>query len=448
MNKKIYIPVIIVILVLISVIATFLLFKDNKKVTIITLDINPSIEISLDKNDNVIDIRALNDDAKKIVDGDYKGKDLDETFDIMINKLKDNGFINDNEVDVIIYAEGKLNSKDVEGHIFNIFNKSDINPYIITVDKITEEDKELAKKYNISPAKASYINSLIVDNNKLSIDELLDKPVMELKEMKETGNYCDEGYILEGDWCIKEKNRVSAKEGKVCPVEYTDIDGTCYKEGKSIDTGNLKCRDGYTLKGEEFVRLVSENPIPNKVTCTKGTRKAKLEMGLTGSKASDADEIVCVDLSSAKAPTQRCLTINHIMIGGECADGPKPTINGGCYTKDNKNQWICPNGAIYHRSQNSVPKYCPETIKYYNPVVKSYKCNNGYELKNNKCVREEKEGPERERKCESGYELKNDRCVNTKDSTNYINGYYCDDKEERVVDKECIIYERIEVKHN
>lgn len=199
MNKKIYIPVIIVILVLISVIATFLLFKDNKKVTIITLDINPSIEISLDKNDNVIDIRALNDDAKKIVDGDYKGKDLDETFDIMINKLKDNGFINDNEVDVIIYAEGKLNSKDVEGHIFNIFNKSDINPYIITVDKITEEDKELAKKYNISPAKASYINSLIVDNNKLSIDELLDKSVMELKEMKETGNYCDEGYILEGD---------------------------------------------------------------------------------------------------------------------------------------------------------------------------------------------------------------------------------------------------------
>lgn len=48
MNKKIFIPVIIVILVLISVIATFLLFKDNKKVTIITLDINPSIEISLD----------------------------------------------------------------------------------------------------------------------------------------------------------------------------------------------------------------------------------------------------------------------------------------------------------------------------------------------------------------------------------------------------------------
>lgn len=86
MKKKILIPLIIALIIL------TIFIKKDKTVTIITLDINPSIEISLDKNNNVIKIKALNDDAKNIIDDNYKGKTLDKTFTIMIEKLKDNGF--------------------------------------------------------------------------------------------------------------------------------------------------------------------------------------------------------------------------------------------------------------------------------------------------------------------------------------------------------------------
>lgn len=458
MKKKNIIPIIVAIVVLI-IVTIFVLFKKNEPATIITLDINPSIEITLDKDNNVIDIKAMNDDAKIIVDDSYKGKNLNKTFDIIIKKLKDNGFVDENELDVILYVDGKLNSSDIEGSIFESFNKNDVNPYIIKIDKVTKEDKKLAKKYNISPAKASYINYLIKENKKLSIDKLLDKPVKELMEMKETGKYCNEGYTLEGSWCIKEKNRVSAKKGRVCPKDYYDVDGICYKEGKTIDTGKLKCRAEYTLVEEECIKNEEIEPIPNEVTCTEGKKMTKDELGLSRIESKEVNQIICVDLSNAKEPTQRCLTINHTMIDGECADGPKPTINGGCesgdylvnggcYTKDNKDQWICTDGGIYHKSQNSVPKYCPETIKFYDPVIVSYKCENGYELKNSKCIKEYREGPEREKTCEDGYELANDRCINKKDTANHIEGYVCDDEESRIEKNQCIIYERIEAKYN
>ena len=457
MKKKNIILIISISLLVIGIIL-FLLFRDKTK-TIITLDINPSIEMSLDNKDNVINVRALNDDAKKIVNDDYKGKTLDKTLDIMIEKLKDNGFVHGHDVDVVLYVDGKLTSKDVEGHIFNTFNKRDVNPYIVSIDKITNEDKKLAKKYNMSPAKASYINSLMKGNKELSIDELLNKPVMELKEMEESGNYCDEGYTLEGDNCLKEIKRTKANPGKVCPEEYTDINNICYKEGKSIDTGKLKCRDEFILDGEDCIRTHEIDSIPDEVACTKGEKKTKLEMGLTGADAGNANEIVCVDLSKATHPVTPCEAndgTEYTIANGKCYWHRAPVIDTGCPGKQRVNGecWDDATGIYICKGHRDGQRYsnkdaiCPDSIKYYDPVVISYKCEKGFELKNNRCVKEDREPPERERTCETGYELKNDRCVNKNDTKSFIDGYVCADDRARVEDKECVIYEIIDAKHN
>ena len=45
---------------------------------------------------------------------------------------------------------------------------------IIVVKELSKEDKALAKKYNVSPAKISYIKEITSKNKKISIDNLVE----------------------------------------------------------------------------------------------------------------------------------------------------------------------------------------------------------------------------------------------------------------------------------
>lgn len=49
---------------------------DEKVASTITLDINPSIKLELDKDEYIINVVSLNNSAKAILEGNYKGKNL------------------------------------------------------------------------------------------------------------------------------------------------------------------------------------------------------------------------------------------------------------------------------------------------------------------------------------------------------------------------------------
>jgi len=292
MKKKIIIPIVVVMLILIIGLVGFVLWN-NRIVSTITLDINPSFEINLTRNELVRSVVALNDDAKDIISSDLKGKSLDDTLESITNNLANN--YDNNNIDVILYTEGKIQDEDVASKVEFIFGKKDIHAEVIVIEKITKEDKKLAKEYNISPAKAFYIKSITDNNDNISIEDIANKSVTELKETKITGKYCDKGYTLEGDWCIKEIDRVKASGGEVCPKEYYEYNGKCYGETASIESENYICRDGFKLDNNKCVKEITENAIPTKYSCTKGTSKTKAEAGLTFATAGDANDIVCDD---------------------------------------------------------------------------------------------------------------------------------------------------------
>ena len=84
------------------------------------------------------------------------------------------------------------------------------------------------------------------------------------------------------------------------------------------------------------------------------------------------------------------------MIGGKCANGPAPlinggcpngdtVINGGCYTIDDEDQWVCPNGSIYEKSKGTYVDLCPDTFTYREPEIKGYSCNEEFKFVDNKC---------------------------------------------------------------
>lgn len=452
MKKKIIIVLTTCLVLIVGVIC--FLIKRNNSGYIITLDINPSIQINVSNDDVVKKVVALNSDAKKIVSNKLENISLKDALNTIVEKVIDNGFVDADEISIVFYSSKKTDDVDTIDFVRNSFETKNIHAEIIIVDKITSEDKKLAKKYNISPAKASYVNSVLKEKDNIPVENLVDKSIDDLRETKDTGWYCDTGYILEGSNCLKEIERTSATYGDICPRGYYEYNNKCYEEVGILESDKLICNDDFTLKDDKCIReeVVDAEP---KYSCSKGELKTKRELFMTG----DAeDSYYCVDKTNAKAPTLRCLTHNHTMINGKCANGPKPTINGGCiegdylvnggcYDIDNEDQWVCPDGNIYEKSKGTYVELCPDTMTYTKPTITGYSCQKDFKLKDNKCVREEKVDAFHERYCKSGYDLvDNDKCINYSNTASKEKGYICTGPDSRLRGNVCVSYKLVDAK--
>jgi len=434
MKKKIIIPIGIVALFLVI---GFIIFDNNKIVSTITLDINPSIEINLTRNEKVKSVVALNEDAKEIVNGNLKGKSIDDTLKQITDNLIEKGYVaEENFLEIILYSEGDISNKELETKLKETLEKKKIDSNITTIKKVSKEDEELAKKYDVSPAKISYIKSIIKDNENINIEDLSNKSVSELKETKATGKYCDKGYTLEGDWCLKEKERVFATSGEVCPRGYVEHEGKCYEETMAIESKNYICNDGF--------KLVDNKCVMNEVT--DAFRKCN---------SGDYDNGYCVrkELIGNAEEYCRLTPATDILMNHKCY-GPKPTINGGCLNGDKLMNGGCVDMNSYYASDYRCKSgdlesdhKCYKTIK---SSPDSYYCEGNAKLEGTKCIISRIEDPRKEMTCPSGYTPIDDgsRCLNVNKSANKESGLVCENENSRLEGNMCIIYEVIEAKFN
>ena len=457
MKKKFIIYIGAVLFLIICGVLGFILWN-NRTVSSITMDINPSIKINLNKKGIVKNVKALNEDAKDIVTKDLKNLSLDDTIEKITTNLIEKEIIDDKFVEMILYTEGNISKEKVIEKITNSFEEKQVQTSVIVIENVSKEDEKLAREYNISAAKAAYINSIVEEHENIDVETLIEKPVEELNETKETGKYCDVGYTLEGDFCVKEIGREAAEYGRVCPEGYREYKNKCYAETPSIELEEYECGDKErVLKGDKCYSKESIEATPN-FTCEKGDLVRREWAKYRNVRDNgDPKQYLCEDKSEAQAPKLRCLyNQGHIMINGKCYNGPAPTINGGCpngdtlrngkcYSKDNEDQWQCPNGDIYEKSKSTFEPLCPDTFKY---TVASgyYSCEEGYTLEGRKCARDKIEDAWHKRTCQSGYTMTESGCLNLNKSTNYIDGYYCTREFARLRNNACIIVEEKDVK--
>lgn len=459
MNKKIIIPIFIIIVI------GFIgfIFWSNMTISTITLDINPSIEINLKRNNKVKSVVALNDDAKAIISNNLSGKSLENTLKIITNKVIEKGYAPEGYINILIYTKDSALSENVSNELSKNFGMKHIGTDIIIVKEVTKEDEMLAQKYNITPAKASYINTVTKEIENITVEDLVSKPIRELKETKQTGRYCEKEYLLEGNFCLKEQSRVAASNGKVCPQEYYEYNDTCYKEVGVIDTDKLECFDDFTLEGTKCTRNVSTEAEPVKYSCSQGEAKTRLELGLSSPNDGDAKNVVCVDYSSATHPVTPCELpaddpTERMSSGGKCYWHRAPVIAEGCPGKiqvagecwdDASSIYICA-GYRDGKQYSSKDEYCEHSIKYLDPIVTEYKCpSNNYTLSGSICKAIEVQDARHERVCPSGYtKTENDRCINLNETIAKEDGLVCNMENSKLKGNECIIYEIIEAKHN
>ena len=456
MKKK----VLIILAVLFILIGSFgfIYFLNHRVVSTVTIDINPSFKISLNRKNRVVSVKPLNADAKKLIIDDFKNVSLDDTILVLTDSAMEAGYGN-GELVVLVHATGKVKNSEVEATITNNYKEVGVNCTVIAVDNISKEDEKFAKENNITPAKAAYINSIIKENENITSEVLIDKSVNELKETKSTGLYCDIGYELEGEFCLSEIKRTKPVNGMICPEGYNIYNNKCYETTSVIDTDEYYCDSEFKLKGDECSRMVYMDAT-SKYNCSKGEAKTKLELGLTGPNDGDANEVVCVDLSKATHPVSPCELpasdpTERKMIGGKCYWHRAPVISTGCPGKikvggecwdDASNVLICA-GYRDGKRYKSRSEYCEHSIKYLKPNITEYKCDEpDYKLNGNKCEKEETFKAPHVRVCADGYTLIEEaRCVNMNKTTNKVEGLVCEG-DARLKGDKCITYEVVDAK--
>ena len=453
-NKKVLIGCGICLLVIVLVAVLVLVLgngKDKKEdidkvVSTVLLEINPSIEVGLNKKQEVVEVKALNDDAKDIIAGNFKGKSWEDALKGITEKLIEHGYVEEDNVVILMNVTGEAKGEELENGIRHVLGEKNINSDVIVIDNISEEDKELAKQYNISPVKASFINTVVKENEKVSFESLIERPVRELKETKETGRFCDEGWALEGEFCVREKSRVPAVESSVCPEDSEEVNGKCYKKGKTDQ--EAYCKDE-KLRLENN-KCVGVEKVDAKATCSSGkfnSKTGKCELATyvsEGTKSCNEEIDLLLDNGKCASahPGAHSYGDNDAPFdeATECCCGDT-FRNGWCYSLPNGNydaKVSCPSGSTAMTGDKGLGCYKVESSE------PNYTCDKGT-VEGTKCNVEVSKNPDHKASCREGLTLHEDRvCLDMNTPVEKKTGYACKDKNAKLVDDQCVIYESIE----
>ncbi len=163
-------------------------------VSTVSIDVNPSVNIQLDKDEKVIDVIPFNEDGKKIIGTmDFKGSDLTVTINALIGSMLRNGFLSELTNSVLVTVEGDNHEKNeaiqrkVEAEIEEVLKGSSFKAAIVE-QEILDDDKEIeafAKEYGISEGKAELVHALAKELTQYTPEQLAKLSINELNILAE-----------------------------------------------------------------------------------------------------------------------------------------------------------------------------------------------------------------------------------------------------------------------
>lgn len=157
-------------------------------VAYVSLDINPSLELSVDKNLNVIDVKFFNDDAANLLKQEnLKGKTLDDALATVVNQAIEQNYIKpgqDNLIVSTVTTSVAAGAHPVDQQALQQFLENSINKNGLTGDvrmySATGEFRTEAENEGLSPGKYLIYEQLVANGNKVSIDDMRNNSIRTL----------------------------------------------------------------------------------------------------------------------------------------------------------------------------------------------------------------------------------------------------------------------------
>lgn len=171
----------------------------NAVASVVSLDVNPSIELKVNSSEKVLVCTPLNDDAKAILadmgeGADLKGAKLDVAVNAIVGSLVRNGYLSSISSAIMISVEDKNADRaqklqqELASAVDVVLQTGESKASVLTqtVQQNAELDQQ-ARENNISTGKAALVNRVIALNSTLKFEELAAFSVGELKDLIEAG---------------------------------------------------------------------------------------------------------------------------------------------------------------------------------------------------------------------------------------------------------------------
>ncbi len=136
---------------------------------VVAIDVNPSIELEINKKEKVEEVRALNAEAEAVLKGmDLEGVDINIAVNAIIGSMVKNNYLSDEKNSVLLSIDSE-NTKlsealkaDLKTEIDSALGKENITASVLIqyFDKNGDE-KDKAEKNHISTAKAALISKIV-----------------------------------------------------------------------------------------------------------------------------------------------------------------------------------------------------------------------------------------------------------------------------------------------
>ena len=141
----------------------------------VSLDVNPSLELVLNRQNRVIKVNACDDEAESVVEAikeqNIKNMKVDEALETAYDVLKENGYIeedNDNYLLFNVSSDEKSRTETLTGKIETVFGEKEGALAVTTESSLKDRDK--ARELGISAGKYSEIRMIEESVNPESVN--------------------------------------------------------------------------------------------------------------------------------------------------------------------------------------------------------------------------------------------------------------------------------------
>lgn len=166
-------------------------YQNRRIESVIGIDVNPSVELSVNRRDKVLDAKALNAEAQEVMaDMDLEGVDLNVAVNAVIGSMVTHGYLDDLDNAILVTVSNDSISKaselrtSVVGDIEKTLEENQVQAVVYDQQVIERDEmKALADAHGISYGKAYFLKELIDQNQELTMDDMDELSSMTMEEI-------------------------------------------------------------------------------------------------------------------------------------------------------------------------------------------------------------------------------------------------------------------------
>jgi len=226
----------------------------------ISVDINPSVELGVNKFDKVVKAEAYNKDGEKILNAvNVKGSDVTNALDTLISSAVDNGYVlKDGSTNISITSEtddkevaAKLEDEAEDG-VKEALKESG-QTAVINKDNVALARRDEARALGITPGKLNLINKLQAVDSTATIEQYKNASVKDImkavqakkengnkkENKKENKNQGDATTVNQGDTTTVNQGDTTIKDqGKESTVNQDETTSDNQSKPSTVSKGN------------------------------------------------------------------------------------------------------------------------------------------------------------------------------------------------------------------